>query len=265
MHVVVTGASSGIGEALVREYVEAGAKVTMVARRQALLDALRAELGDAVRVVVADLGDPAQATAWVGDAVAALGPIDVMINNAGMQIIAATSDVDVAQIRTMLEVDLYAPLAIIAVVLPQMIARKTGAIVNVASMAGMAPTPGMTHYSAAKAGLAAASECMRVELSRAGVHVVTVYPGPVDTPMARAAYEIVPPTLAVRMMPEGTAAGLARRIRTAVERRRARVIYPWAYTVARHTPALTRIMLDALTPVPAARLPAAKTGGDATG
>lgn len=260
-HVVVTGASSGIGEALVREWVAAGAKVTMVARRKELLDALRAELGDAVRVVVADLGDPAQATSWIDAAVAELGPIDVLVNNAGVQIIAPTADVDVARMRFLLEVDLLTPLAIIAVVLPQMIARKSGAIVNVSSLAGMAPTPGMTHYSAAKAGLAAASECMRAEVRRSGVHVVTVYPGPVDTPMAKAAYAIVPPTMAVRMLPEGNPAQLARRVRAAVEHRRARVIYPRAYAVARHTPAMTRMMLDAFTPIPASALAAADEPG----
>jgi short-subunit dehydrogenase len=252
-HVVVTGASSGIGEALVREWVAAGARVTMVARRQALLDALEAELGDAVRVVVADLGEPAQATAWVDGAVAELGPIDVLVNNAGVQIVAATTDVDVAAMRSLMEVDLLTPLALIGAVLPSMLARNSGAIVNVSSLAGLAPTPGMTHYSAAKAGIAAASECLRGELRRTGVHVVTVYPGPVDTPMARAAYAIVPPTFAVRMLPEGTPAQLAKRVRAAVERRRARVIYPRAYAVARHTPAVTRMMMDAFTPVPASR------------
>lgn len=261
-HVVVTGASSGIGEALVREYVAASARVTMVARRQSLLDALRLELGDAVRVVVADLADPEQATSWIAGAIAESGPIDVLVNNAGVQIIAPTAEIDNARMRAMLEVDLYAPLAIIGVVLPQMIARGSGAIVNVASLAALAPTPGMAHYSAAKAGLAAASECMRAEVARQGVHVVTVYPGPVDTPMARAAYQIVPPTTAVRMLPEGNPTHLARRIRAAVDRRRARVIYPWAYTLVRHTPALTRVMLDALTPVPSGKLTEAKGDGD---
>ncbi len=249
-HVVVTGASSGIGEALVREYVGAGAHVTMVARRQSLLDALKGELGAAVSVVIADLGDPTQSTAWIAGAIADAGPIDVLINNAGMQIIARAHDVDNTRMRNMLEVDLMAPLAIIGVVLPQMVARNSGAIVNVSSLAGLAPTPGMTHYSAAKAGLAAASECLRGELRRTGVTVVTVYPGPVDTAMARAAYKVVPPTAAVRMLPEGNPAQLARRVRKAVERRSARVIYPRAYALARHTPALTRIMLDVLTPLP---------------
>jgi short-subunit dehydrogenase len=261
MHVVVTGASSGIGEALVREYAAAGAKVTMVARRKALLDALATDLGDTVRVQVADLGDPAQATAWIDDAIAAFGPIDVMVNNAGVQIVAQTTDISVEKMRNLLEVDLYAPLAIIAVLLPKMLARGSGAFVNISSVAALAPTPGMVYYNAAKAGLGAASESLRGELMGTPITVVTVYPGPVDTPMARAAYEVVPPTAAVKMLPEGNPAALARKIRRAVERRAARIIYPWAYTVARHTPAMTRIFMDAFTPLPASQLPAAKTDG----
>ncbi len=254
-HVVVTGASSGIGEALVREYVQAGARVTMVARRVALLEALVAELGEAVRAQPADLADPTQHTAWLAQAIAAFGPVDVLVNNAGQQIVARTEDVTIAAMRALLEVDLLAPLSLVQAALPAMLAKRAGAIVNVASVAGLAPTPGMTHYSAAKAGLAAASECLRGELRGTGVHVVTVYPGPVDTPMARAAYEVVPPTAAVKMIPEGTAAGLARRVRRAVESRSARVIYPRAYAVTRHLPAITRLVLDRFTPLPAAQLP----------
>lgn len=263
MHVVVTGASSGIGAALVREYAAAGAKVTMVARRKALLDALATDLGDAVRVQVADLGDPAQATAWIDDAIATFGPIDVMINNAGVQIVAPTQDIGIAEMRNLLEVDLYAPLAIIAALLPKMLARGSGAFVNISSLAALAPTPGMAYYSAAKAGIGAASESLRGELKRTPIAVVTVYPGPVDTPMARAAYEIVPPTAAVKMLPEGNAAELAKRIRKAVLRRSARVIYPRAYTVARHTPAITRMFMDAFTPVPPPQLPAGKSDAPA--
>jgi short-subunit dehydrogenase len=258
-HVVVTGASSGIGEALAREYAGTGARVTMVARRVAKLDAMVAELGDRVRAQPADLSDPAQATSWLAASIDAFGAIDVLINNAGVQIVARTVEVDVAQMRALFETDLLTPLALVQTVLPEMLRRKQGAIVNIASVAALAPTPGMTHYSAAKAGLAAASECMRAELRRSGVDVLTVYPGPVDTPMARAAYQAVPTTMAVRMMPEGTPAVLARRIREAVEARRARVIYPRAYLLSRHLPALTRRLLDAFGPLPAAQLPAARS------
>src|SRR5262249_3961453 len=156
------------------------ARVTMVARRVALLDALRDQLGEHVRAQPADLADPAQASAWLGDAVAAFGEVDVLVNNAGVQIVARTEEIDVAAMRSLFEVDRLSPLALVQAVLPAMLRRRAGTIVNVTSVAGLAPTPGMTHYSAAKAGLAAASECLRGELRDTGINVVTVYPGPVD-------------------------------------------------------------------------------------
>src|SRR5262245_28812310 len=100
-HVVVTGASSGIGEALVREYVRAGASVTMVARRRELMEKLAAEVGGKTHVVATDLGDPAHATDWLAGAEAALGPVDILVNNAGAQIVGVTSEVEWARARAM--------------------------------------------------------------------------------------------------------------------------------------------------------------------
>src|SRR5881394_1733088 len=97
MHVIVTGASSGIGEALVREYVAAGASVTLVARRTELLEKIAGEVGGTTRVVGADLGDPIAGTAWLRAAEDALGPTDVLINNAGMQIVQAAVATDPAK------------------------------------------------------------------------------------------------------------------------------------------------------------------------
>ncbi|MFO0633559.1 MAG: SDR family NAD(P)-dependent oxidoreductase [Nannocystaceae bacterium] len=132
-HVIVTGASSGIGRALVREFVGTGAAVTAVARRGALLQELVDELGAAVHPVIADLSDPAQASSWLPAAVAACGPVDVLVNNAGVQIVARTVEILIAEMRAMFEVDLLTPLSLIQAVLPEMIARDRGAIVNLAS------------------------------------------------------------------------------------------------------------------------------------
>src|SRR5262249_38267353 len=129
-----------------------------------------------------------------------------------------------------------------------MLARGHGTIVNVASLAGIAPVPAMLYYNAAKAGLAAASEALHGELMRSGVHVVTVYPGPGATAMERAAREVYGDRGAVNLIPTGRPEVLARRIRRAVERRRARVIYPRFYALARHFPALTRWIIDRVTP-----------------
>src|SRR5262249_8637874 len=142
-------------------------------------------------------------------------------------------------LRRELEVDLMTPLALVRAVLPSMLQRKAGSIVNVASLGALAPVPGMTGYSAAKAGLAAASESLRGELLKSGVHVMTVYPGPVYTPMGDAGYAAYPPTLGPRILPTGTPEKLARKVRRAVEGKKARLIYPWIYTVTRYFPVVT--------------------------
>jgi short-subunit dehydrogenase len=249
-HVVITGASSGIGEAIAREYGRAGASLTLVARRRELLEKLAGEIKGKTRVVAADLADPAQATSWLAAAEAELGPVDILVNNAGVQVVAPTVEVSVEETRRLLEVDLQSPLALIRAVLPAMLQRKSGVIVNVASLAALAPTPGMMAYNAAKAGFAAASESLRGELRKSGVHVLTVYPGPVHTPMGDAGYAAYPPTLGPRLLPTGTSEKLARLVRAGVERRQARIIYPWLYTMVRWFPATTRVALDMSTPPP---------------
>jgi short-subunit dehydrogenase len=249
-HVVITGASSGIGEAIAREYGGAGASLTLVARRKELLDKLAADIKGKTRVVAADLADPAQASSWLAAAEAELGPVDVLVNNAGVQIVAPTVEVSVEETRRLLELNLQSPLALIQAVLPNMLQRKSGVIVNIASLAALAPTPGMTAYNASKGGFAAASESLRGELRKSGVHVLTVYPGPVHTAMGEAGYAAYPPTLGTRLLPTGTSAELAKLVRSAAERRQARIIYPWIYTVTRWFPATTRWALDRSTPAP---------------
>lgn len=252
MHVIVTGASSGIGEALAREFARAGAELTLVARRRPQLEALARALDVKAHVVAHDLSDPQRATEWLDGAVAALGPVDVLVNNAGVQIVGATTATRPEDGDALLATNLLTPLRLTHAVLPAMLARRAGTIVDVASVAGLAPTPGMYWYNASKAGLAAASESLRGELRGTGVHVLTVYPGIIDTPMADRALARTPPTRMVAVQPHGTPEELARLVRVAVERRRDRVIYPRLNRLARTFPGATRWLLDRYTPAFAA-------------
>lgn len=250
MHVAITGASSGIGAALCREFAAHGCNITMVARRRDVLERLSHDLPRETFVVEQDLRDVRHAAEWIAQAEARLGPIDVLINNAGVQIIGDFCGVGSENTEAMLSLNLLTPLRLTAEVLPGMIRRGRGTIVDIASVAALAPTPWMAHYNASKAGLAGASEALRAELRGTGVHVVTVYPGPIDTPMAEAGYAAYGDAAPSKHLPIGTTKVLASRVRSAVERKRARVIYPRVYVLTRHFPGITRWLLDQLTPRP---------------
>ncbi len=249
MHVAITGASSGIGAGLARQFAAEGAKLTLVARREALLRELAGELAVEAHVAAADLGDPTAATGWLEAAEAALGPIDVLINNAGRQIVGPTAQVDPEDGERLLRLNLHTPLRLIRAVLPAMQGRRAGSIVNVASMAALAPTAGMTYYNASKGGLAAASEALRSELRGSGVNVLTVYPGIIsETDMGAYGLSRYQPSTLLGLQPHGSCEALAYLVARAVERRSPRVIYPRVNAMARWFPTTTRFLLDRFTP-----------------
>ncbi len=248
MHVVVTGASSGIGEAIAREYFARGASVTLVARRKEHLERIAAAGTGRAHVVNADLADPGAAWTWVDEAESALGPIDVLVNNAGIQIVKHAADTEWDAAERLLRLDLLVPLRLTTLVLQRMIPRRSGTIVDIASMAALAPTPGMYFYNAAKGGLAAASEGLRAEVKKHGIHGVTVYPGPATSELEAAGRAAFEDRASTRNVPTGTPEVLARLVADAVSKKRPRVVYPRMYGLARHFPNATRWALDALTP-----------------
>jgi len=250
VHVALTGACGGIGRALSRELAQAGYALTLVGRQRTALERLASELGTVVHVAEMDLLDRGHLADWIPASEAALGAIDVLINGAGAVAAGPFTEIPAGVAWSVAQVDLLAPLALMAAVLPGMLARRSGTLVNIASTGALAPNPGMVHYCAAKAGLAAASESLRGELRRSGVDVVTVYPGPIPTEMLRAAHVAYPRTRLVTDLPSGVPDELARRIRIAIQRRHARVIYPRIYSVFRYLPWVVRILLDRLTPAP---------------
>jgi short-subunit dehydrogenase len=262
MHVAITGASSGIGEAIARELARAGASLTLVARRRELLDKIAKETGARCHVVTQDLSEHHKAADWIDGAEGALGPIDVLINNAGVEHIAPADEIDLEKGEKLLFLNLLAPLRITRTILPRMIARRSGTIVDVASVAALVSSPGFTWYGASKAGLATASEALRAEIKPSGVHVLTVYPGPVHSDMAVRAEESLERSFLSRFAPYGTSAELARRVRRGIERKKARIIYPRIYGFARLFPPLARFFADRA-PRPK-RQPAAQPLGSTT-
>jgi short-subunit dehydrogenase len=248
MHVAVTGASAGIGEAIAREFSVNGASVSLIARRRDKLDVIAASVKGKMFVATADLCDVERSCDWIAPAEAALGPIDVLVNNAGVQIVGPTEDMDLPSCEEMLRLDLHTPLRLTRTLLPAMLARRSGTIVDIASMAALTPMPGMFYYNAAKAGLATASEGLRGELRGTGVHVVTVYPGPVETELEKRGRSKYEASFMSKLVPVGTTEGLARLVRRAVERKRARVVYPRFYALTRYAPNLSRWFTSRFSP-----------------
>jgi NADP-dependent 3-hydroxy acid dehydrogenase YdfG len=173
--VLVTGASSGIGAATARAASRAGARLVLAARREHRVAELAAELGDAVPVRC-DVTDAGQVEAAVRAATEAYGRIDVLVNNAGQGMMAAIDEIDPGEFRTLLDLDLVAPLVTMQAVIPIMRRQGAGAIVNVGSGISFGALPETGAYSAAKAGLAKLSQVARVELADAGIAVSTLYP-----------------------------------------------------------------------------------------
>ena len=183
-HVVVTGASSGIGRATADRIVELGGKVTLIARRADMLDAACAELGENARWAAADVADQPAQIAALDQAVAHHGPIDGLFLNAGIggafSPIAHYADETLEQV---LAVNLLAPFRAIRHVLPAMVARGSGSILitgSLASKRGMAMNAGYVASKHAALGLARA---VAVEAAASGVRCNCIIPGFIETPM----------------------------------------------------------------------------------
>lgn len=179
---LVTGASGGIGPYIARALARAGANIAVSGRRVDALEALVAELaGVGVRAepVSADLAEAASVESLIDRSESALGPIDVLINNAGVELAAAFASQSAEELRTTIEINLCAPLLLTRRVLPGMLERGRGHVVFVASLADKAPTPYEAAYAASKAGLIGLSRSLRVEYRAAPVGFSVVCPGSV--------------------------------------------------------------------------------------
>lgn len=181
---LVTGASSGIGEAAARSLASRGFRVVVAARRGERLEALAKELSQAGREalpVVCDLSDEGDTQALVERALASYGRIDALVNNAGYSPGGAVEHFDRSALRRIFDVNLLGALQLIGAVAPVMRRQGGGRIVNVGSLGGSVAAPLAVPYGATKAGLDIATRGLRFELAPWGIHVSLVVPGFVDT------------------------------------------------------------------------------------
>ena len=178
---MVTGASRGIGAATAQALDRAGARVALVARGRAELAAVAGTLDNNPVILPADLRRSDAPTTVARQAIDSLGQVDVLVNNAAVAARLATIDTDATVIDDMLAVNVRAPLLLIAALLPSMIQRRSGSIINLSSVSGIVGTPRRVAYAATKGAIDAATRSLAIELGPAGIRVNAVAPGVVDT------------------------------------------------------------------------------------
>jgi NAD(P)-dependent dehydrogenase (short-subunit alcohol dehydrogenase family) len=178
---LVTGASAGIGAAIARDLAAAGCVVGLCARRADRLAEVRAACGPAARDWVIDLSDLDAIARFAARVEDELGPIDILVNNAGMPKRRHITDLTVDEVDQVMALNYLSPVRLILAVLPGMIERGEGKIVNISSVAARFGPPRESAYSASKAAISAFSESLRVDLDGSGVSVHIVNPGIIDT------------------------------------------------------------------------------------
>jgi len=179
---IVTGASSGIGEATARELASRGAAVVLAARAAEKLEALEREIsasGGRVLAVETDVSDRDSVEAMVERTVEAFGSLDILINNAGLGLSGRVAELRAEDLRHVFEVNTVGPLNCIQAALPHM--GRGGRIINVSSVIGKRSIPKVGGYCATKFALNALSDALRVEIADRGITVTSVYPGTTRT------------------------------------------------------------------------------------
>ena len=241
-HVLLTGASGGLGGALATALADRGARLTLTGRNAAALDELNARVGGAS--VVADLSDEAS----VDQLLAGVSSVDVLIANAGLPASGLLSDLSVDQIDRALAVNLRAPIVLAKVLGEQMASRGSGHLVFMSSLSGKSASGHLALYNATKCGLRGFSLALREDLRPYGVGVSTIFPGPIRDAGMIADTDVKIPRLGTR-----TARDVAMATLQAIEEDLAEAtVAPWTLKVA--------TLLGSVAPDLSAKL-ARKTGG----
>jgi len=182
-NILITGATGGLGSALVRRLAESDAHLILSARSDTALAELVSYLPEGTRTstFTADLSQPGEARRLAEEALKTAGSVDVLFNNAGIGYFALLAESTEENVRHLFEVNTFSPLQLIKSLVPRMKAAETGRIINIVSCAGRIPIPTVGVYGGSKSALAIMANTMRLELASEGIDIINVYPGTVDT------------------------------------------------------------------------------------
>ena len=180
---IITGGASGIGEATSRRFVAEGGKVLIADRNAPAADALARELGSNAFAIECDVRKETSAVAIADRAMQLWGQIDVLVNNAGSELNRSYNETTSDEWDMVLETDLKGPWLLCKHVVPHMVKRGSGSVVNVSSLNGLVGFPLSTAYGSAKGGLVVFTRDMAIELANSGVRFNCVCPGVIETPM----------------------------------------------------------------------------------
>lgn len=201
---VITGGSGGIGEAVVRRFVAEGAEVLIADIAIDAARALAAEFGDAVTAIACDVRDEQQVKAVAKAAHARWPHVDILVNNAGSELNETYDQTTVEQWDRVLDTDLKGPWLFCKYLVPDMVARGSGSVINISSLNGLVGFPLSTAYGSAKGGLVVFTRDMAIELASSGVRINCVCPGVIETPMMERWTSQMPDQDEAKQMLEGT-------------------------------------------------------------
>jgi short-subunit dehydrogenase len=239
MHVFITGAATGIGEATIDalrdKFPSAGFSI-VDKNQQALQDVCQrlTRAGVKAHGIACDLTDIGGIPDVVNKAVAQLGEVELLVNNAGVMLVDDFTKMNWETAMLTMNLNYLAPARLMHEILPGMVKRGKGGVINIASMAGKTLLPGCSWYGASKAAIGQLSEITGIEIEKSGVHILTVYPGPVDTGLAAGARAKLDENFASKFMPVGTREVLAEKMVDAYIRKQDVLAYPEIYDSARH-------------------------------
>jgi short-subunit dehydrogenase len=228
--VVVTGASMGIGEAITHRFLREGASVVLASRDLARVEAARqrAAAPERTLAVACDITVRAQIEALLDATMERFGRVDIWVNNAGFGLVDSVERMDMAACRRMFDTNLFGAIECMQIVSPILKQQRSGAIINISSMAGLVSVPYMSAYGATKHALNCVSHAARLELAPYGVHVNTVCPGYVKTEFnARSVWGSESLRIAGGVKRGVIAARVADAVWKAYRANRRQVVVPW--------------------------------------